>query len=414
MAVDKVNGSVQLNDTVQYWCACAIKATPNPSQRFLNVLWIAIRMLTGDSQKFYGLLFGIAFSTLLITQQLTIFVNLIERGASGVYNAPDAEIWVMDPVSRTTDVKYEMPSTALDEVRSVRGVEWAVPHLRAVASVRTSTGDLEGVAIIGVDDATLIGLPERMVEGAKDVLSRPDTVIIDDVGITNMFEDGQDPIGQRLELNDQRALIRGVADAIPSFTSQVTLYTKYSQALNYVPGTRNRLSFVLAGVSDNANAADVAARIEEQTGLKAELRDEFAQAGVDFIIENTGIPTNFGITVVLGFVVGVAIVGLTFSLFIRDNIKQFGALKAIGVTNRKIIGMVGSQAALVGSVGYALGVIGTVLFIRGFSGNPFFKGFYIPWQIPLISLAAVIVILAITGWIALRSVLSTEPAAVFR
>ncbi|MDJ0642308.1 MAG: ABC transporter permease [Erythrobacter sp.] len=378
------------------------------------MLWIAIRMLTGDSQKFYGLLFGIAFSTLLITQQLTIFVNLIERGASGVFNAPEAEVWVMDPVSRTTDVKYEMPSTALDEVRSVRGVEWAVPHLRANASVRNSTGDLEGVAIIGVDDATLIGLPRTMLEGSKEALSRPDTVIIDDLGVVNMFEDGTDPIGQRLELNDQRAVIRGIADSIPSFTSQVTLYTKYSQALNYVPGTRNRMSFVLAGVSEGANPSEVAARIEEQTGLKAETRDEFAQAGVDFIIENTGIPTNFGITVVLGFVVGVAIVGLTFSLFIRDNIKQFGALKAIGVTNRKIIGMVAAQAALVGSVGYALGVVGTALFMYAFGGVPEFKGFYIPWQIPLISAVAVVVILALTGWIALRRVLRTEPAAVFR
>jgi len=135
---------------------------------------------------------------------------------------------------------------------------------------------------------------------------------------------------------------------------------------------------------------------------------------VDFIIENTGIPTNFGITVVLGFVVGVAIVGLTFSLFIRDNIKQFGALKAIGVTNGKIMAMVAAQAGLVGMIGYALGVMGTVAFIQGFSANPFFKGFYIPWQIPLISLIAVIIILAITGLLAIRSVLNTEPASVFR
>lgn len=378
------------------------------------MLWIAIRMLTGDSQKFYGLLFGIAFSTLLITQQLTIFVNLIERGASGVYNAPEADIWVMDPVSRTTEVTYAMPSTALDEVRSVPGVEWAVPHLRAAASVRTASGDLEGVTIIGVDDSTLIGMPERMTVGDKSVLSRPDTVIVDDVGVLNLFEQDQDPLGQRLELNDQRAVIRGVADAIPSFTSQVTLYTKYSQALNYVPGTRNRLTFVLAGVATGTDAETIATRIEQQTGLKAETRERFSGAGVDFIIENTGIPTNFGITVVLGFVVGVAIVGLTFSLFIRDNIKQFGALKAIGVTNGKIVRMVAAQAALVGFIGYALGVVGTAAFIYGFSGNPFFKGFYIPWQIPLISLGAVIVILAITGWLALNSVLRTEPAAVFR
>lgn len=59
----------------------------------------------------------------------------------------------------------------------------------------------------------------------------------------------------------------------------------------------------------------------------------------------------------LGFIVGVAIVGLTFSLFIRDNIKQFGALKAIGVTNGKIRKMVAAQAGLVGLIGYGLGVL---------------------------------------------------------
>ncbi|MEM9310805.1 MAG: ABC transporter permease, partial [Pseudomonadota bacterium] len=119
-------------------------------------------------------------------------------------------------------------------------------------------------------------------------------------------------------------------------------------------------------------------------------------------------------TVALGFVVGVAIVGLTFSLFIRDNIKQFGALKAIGVTNGKLVRMVGTQAALVGSIGYAFGIVGTVLFIWGFSGNPTFKGFYIPWQIPFISAVSVVVILAMTGYAGLRSVLRTEPASVFR
>ncbi|WP_435203289.1 ABC transporter permease [Qipengyuania sp. 902] len=378
------------------------------------MIWIAIRMLTGDAQKFYGLVFGIAFSTLLITQQLTIFVNLIERGASGTYNVSSADVWVMDPVSRTADVNFPMPSTALDKVRGVTGVEWAVPHLRAGASVRTSEGDLEGVSVIGVDDATLIGLPKRMAQGSINVLSQPDSVIIDDVGLTRMFEDGRSPIGERLELNDQRAVIRGVADAIPSFTSQVTLYTKYSQALRYVPGTRNRLSFVLVGAEHGVSPEELTRRIEEQTGLRARTRDEFAQDGVDFIIQNTGIPLNFGITVLLGFIVGVAIVGLTFSLFIRDNIKQFGALKAIGVTNGKIRKMVAAQAGLVGLIGYGLGVLGTVFFIWGFSGNPTFKGFYIPWQIPLISMAAVFVILALTGWLALRNVLKTEPASVFR
>ncbi|NNF93555.1 MAG: ABC transporter permease [Altererythrobacter sp.] len=378
------------------------------------MLWIAIRMLTGDKTKFYGLVFGIGFSALLITQQLTIFVNLVERGASGVYNVPNAEVWVMDNVSRTTDVSYAMPATALDRVRSVPGVQWAVPMLRAQASVRNKEGDLEGVAVIGVDDATLIGLPKNMVEGDKMLLAAPDSVFIDDVGARRFFPPGQSPIGERLELNDQRAVILGIADSVPSFTSTVTLYTRYANALNFVPGTRNRMSFVLVGSADDVSPAELADRIEAETGLKAETRDEFAQAGVDFIMENTGIPINFGITVVLGFIVGVAIVGLTFSLFIRDNIKQFGALKAIGVRNSVIRKMVAVQAGMVGTIGYGFGVLGTVVSIYAFSSNPFFKGFYIPWQIPVVSLVSVVIILAFTGWIALRNVLRTEPAAVFR
>lgn len=371
-------------------------------------------MLTGDRQKFFGLLFGVAFSTLLISQQLTIFINLIERGATAVYNVPSGDIWAMDPASRTIDVTFAMPATALDKVRSVDGVDWAVPMLRAIANVRTPEGDLEGVAIVGVDDATLIGMPRQIIEGEREALYEPDAVFIDQVGAVKLFGEGVDPVGMRLELNDRRAIIRGIVDINPSFTSQVTLFTRYSNALSFVPGTRNRLTFVLAQSEEGLSADTVSERIANETGLRARTRDEFAQDGIDFIIENTGIPINFGITVVLGVVVGIAIVGLTFSLFIRDNIKQFGALKAIGVTNHKIRLMVASQAFLVGLIGYGFGILGAVLFIYINSSLPDFKGFYVPWQIPLATAAVVFIMILFTGWLALRTVLKTEPAEVFR
>jgi putative ABC transport system permease protein len=372
-------------------------------------------MLTGDRQKFFGLLFGIAFATLLITQQLAIFVNLVQRGATGVFNVRSADIWVMDPASRTVDVKLPLPSTALDRVRSVSGVAWATPFLQSVATIRTPGGDLEGVTVIGVDDTTLIGFPEKVLRGRREDLTTPDAVFIDDVGAKKLFPPGVDPIGVRLELNDRRAVIRGIVDVDPSFTSQVVLYTRFSNALFYVPGTRNRTSFVIAKAEPGMTPDAVAARIAQQTGLKARTRDQFARDGIDFIIENTGIPINFGITVALGFIVGVAIVGLTFSLFIRDNIKQFGALKAIGVSNGAIRGMVAIQALLVGLIGYGFGVLGAVFFIvSGSANSEAFKGFYMPWQIPVLSAAAIFIIILLTGVVAITRVLRTDPAEVFR
>lgn len=377
--------------------------------------WVAVRMLTGDRVKFIGLVFGVAFSTLLITQQLTIFVNLLMRGGVAVQEVSTANVWVMDPATRTADVIYPMPITALDRVRSVSGVAFASPLLRSNASIRTPEGDLEGVTVIGVDDSSLVGIPRRMFEGNPARLMDPDAVFIDDVGSRKLFAPGQTVIGSQLELNDQRAIIKGIVDSTPTFTAQVTLYTRYSNALNFVPGTRNRLSFVLVRSDANVSPETLARRITEQTGLKARTSQQFTRDGVDFIIENTGIPINFGITVVLGVIVGVAIVGLTFSLFIRDNIKQFGALKAIGVTNRKIMVMVAAQSGLVALIGYGLGLTMAAGFIGGGAArSDDFKGFYMPYQIPLITAALVLAIIALTGFIAIRSVLKTDPASVFR
>ncbi|MGL1761032.1 FtsX-like permease family protein, partial [Vibrio parahaemolyticus] len=79
--------------------------------------------------------------------------------------------------------------------------------------------------------------------------------------------------------------------------------------------------------------------IAAATGLKAVTREAFIKASRDDVIENTGIPISIGTTDVLGIIVGVAIVGLTFTIFITENLRQFGALKAIGVSNGQLVRM---------------------------------------------------------------------------
>lgn len=104
--------------------------------------WIALRMLTGDKVKYFGLIFGIAFSTLLIAQQSTLFVNLMLRASAAVWSVSDANIWVMDRATKFVDGTRPLPSTDLYRVRGVPGVAWAVPHMRQGATVRTPAGSL--------------------------------------------------------------------------------------------------------------------------------------------------------------------------------------------------------------------------------------------------------------------------------
>jgi putative ABC transport system permease protein len=51
-----------------------------------------------------------------------------------------------------------------------------------------------------------------------------------------------------------------------------------------------------------------------------------------------------------------AIAGQTFYSFTLENLRQFGALKAMGTPNGTLLRMILLQAILVGVIGYGLGV----------------------------------------------------------
>ena len=55
--------------------------------------WLAWKMLTGDQAKYLGIVFGVAFGSLLIAQQSSIFVGLMRRTSSQILDVTEANIW---------------------------------------------------------------------------------------------------------------------------------------------------------------------------------------------------------------------------------------------------------------------------------------------------------------------------------
>ena len=106
--------------------------------------------------------------------------------------------------------------------------------------------------------------------------------------------------------------------------------------------------------------------------------------------------------------------GQTFYIFVVENLKQFAALKAIGVTHRKIMQMVLTQAAVVGSIGFAMGIGLTSIFFGKVAKEGVFKGFYLPLEVVIGTALAVILIMIISSFISIRKVFVVDPAIVFR
>ncbi len=377
------------------------------------MIWIAWKMLIGNRGKYLGIVFGIVFAALLIAQQSSIFCGLMSLTVSQILDVPGASIWVMDDNVQFVDDIKPLADTSLFRVKGVPGVDWAVRFYKGIARARLEEGSYEQMILLGLDDATLIGAPQGIFMGSIAALRTPDAVIIDQAGYKRIWPGEPERLGRVFEMNDRRAVVVGITKARKTFQSFPILYTRYSQAIRFAPPERKVLSFVLANPQPGLTAEEVGRRIEAQTGLQALSGERFLWKTIRYYMEKTGIPVNFGITVLLGFFVGTAIAGQTFYLFTVENIRQFGALKAMGTSNRTILLMVLSQALHVGLIGYGVGV-GLAAAFGWWSGQTTRLSFFMPWQVLALTAAAVFVIVLVASVLSIRKVLVVDPAIVFR
>jgi putative ABC transport system permease protein len=380
------------------------------------MIWIALKMLTGNRAKYFAIVFGISFACMLMAQQASIFVGLMRNTTSQIRDTQGADIWVMEPSVQFIDDITPLADTDLYRVRGVPGVAWAVRLYKGLARAQFHEGNFKQFIVLGLDDQTFVGAPQKMLLGSLADLRRPDAVILDEYGFRYLWPNEPLQVGRTFEMNDHRAQVVGICKASPTFQTFPVAYSRYSQALTYAPQERRVLSFILVKSAPGVPIEEVCRRIEEQTGLMAMSQQSFVWKTISYYLRRTGIPINFATTVLLGFIIGAAIAGQTFYLFTIDNLKQFGTLKAMGTSNTAILGMVLVQSLVVALIGYGLGM-GLAALLEDvmkltLKGIP--PAFYMAWQIPAGTALAVLAIMAGTTVLSVRRALVLEPASVFR
>ncbi len=382
---------------------------------------IALKMLVGDRGKYLGIIMGLTFASLLITQQSSIFTGLMTRTYGAITDISQPDIWVMDPKVQFIDDVKPLQDTELYRVRSIPGVDWAVPLYKGLLKARLENGNFQICNVLGLDDATLIGGPPAMLEGRLDDLRRQDSIIVNDVGaMTRLAKPPKErggkriplKVGDTLEINDHRAVVVGICRVSRTFQSQPVIFTTYNRATAFAPRERKLLSFVLVKAKKGEELQTLCKRITRRTRLAAYTAQQFKDLTYNFFMENTGIPINFGIAVALGFLIGTAIAGQTFYNFTLENLRYFGTLKAMGATNTMLLRMIILQAFVVGAIGYGLGVGGASLFGYLFSETEL--AFRLTRELLYVSAGAIAVIIVFSALISIRKVMRLEPAIVFK
>lgn len=375
-----------------------------------GILRLAYKLLVNDKSKFIALLLGITFAVFLIMFITSMFSGVLNHASATVINI-GASVWVMDPAVKAVFNSFGMPDYVLDAVRSMQGVKYAVPLYSGGALVKLPDGTYQPVTVIGLDDTSLFGRPNLLEGKIEDIYAESGFIVVRDAEFSKL----ENPhIGSEIELNDHRGVIVGIAEVTTSgLFGAPTLYTTYERAIQYIPNPRYTISYVLVEPKSASDIPQIEKQVES-LGYTARTKKEFMKRTEDFFIYETGGGTNILIMTAISFIVGLSISGQTFYTFILENLERFGALKAIGTKSRVLVGMIMFQATFTALTGYGLGVgLCALLIWLARLRLPSYAAM-ITYSNLAIALGMVIVIAAVSSYVAVRRVLRIEPFDIFR
>ena len=419
------------------------------------MLRVAMKMLLGDRAKYVGLLFGITFTSFLVTFAVSYLCGFLTRGFALVAESPSADVWVMDPALESTELTINIPDSALSRVRSVGGVLSAAPLAVATVDARFPNARFQSFQLIGVDDATLFGLPSLQDGVSPAVMHTPDAVVVDSGGTegklqtpalaadqwpygephlgvstneqapTAFYRLIPDPFkphlgiptrelaaGDQLLVNDHRVVVRGRAKSLPRYPPQPLMYTTLSNASRMLPPERHLLTFVLAEAAPGVSPRELATRIEAQTGLKARSSDDFKADTVDWLLINSEDVGDMASMVSIAMFVGFGVTGVMLYMFTTDSLKQYAVLKAMGADSRQLLAMIFMQSGLCALLGTGLG-LGLCAIIGKIAIVEFDYPFRMMWFTPVFGSLMVVLVSIAAAVISARPVLKLEPGVVF-
>lgn len=359
---------------------------------------------------------GIAFADMLMFIQLG-FLDALLDGATKSHQNLQADLVLINPQFQTLFYIKNFPRERLyqtlsdDRVESVRGLYINIAQWR-----NSQTRLSRGILVWGIDPANpAFNFPEvnQNLEQLKllnqalfDRASRPEYGPIADLLKQEKTLEAQ-VNGQNLQIVDLFTL--GA-----SFGADGNIITSDSTFLKLFPDNQpNQIAVGLINLKPGADVEQVRSRLVTTlpNDIKILTPQEFAQIEIDYW-QSGGIGFIFGLGVVVGFIVGVVIVYQILYSDVSDHLPEYATLKAMGYSDRYLLGVLMQEALLLAVLGYIPGfLLAMGLFQIAYAATLLPIGMKLPRAILVLILT--IVMCVISGMISMRKLQSADPADVF-
>ena len=371
---------------------------------------IARSGLRHDWRRYLAAVLAVTFSGLLVVVQLALLLGMFAT-VSVAIDRSGADIWIGSRNAPSVDLGRPLPYGTDARAWAHDGVERVERYVMVLGDLRRSDGATMTVIINGIDTAPNgLAFAGMLSAEQRELLRHPHAVLIDPADLGKL----QASVGDIVEINGKRAQIAGVVEGLRAIGG-VNALASYATFRTLAPDAAHQTTYHLVRVRSDASVAGVAADIADTAPVPRysvwTARDFSVQSQTYWLLES-GAGIGSGFASLLAMLVGLVITSQTLSGAILASIREFAALRALGVSHASLRAVVIEQALWVGIAGLIVTALLTAAI--AWFGQAARVAMSYPWWMLLCASLALMAIAVMSGLLALRPLLRAEPALLLR
>ncbi|HQU41403.1 MAG TPA: ABC transporter permease DevC [Pirellulales bacterium] len=358
---------------------------------------------------------GVAFAVVLILMQIG-FLNSVRQTATQIYDQLNFEILLTSPQYQSISKAGSFSRIRLYQAESVPGVADAHPLYLDFSLWMNRTHAQQGASRRGI---FVIGFPLeqrpfRLPALAGDLrpLKEPGRVYMDELSRKQF---GNWRKSTDLEIGGKKVEVAGTFRMGTGFGADGDVVVGDETFRELFPQrTRDEPSLGLVrvkpGFDPQAVAHDLRRRLPRDVNVYT--RREIERKERQHWVTRTSVGVIFSLGVVVGLIVGVAIVYQVLSSDIANHQSEYATLKAMGYSGRYLASVVLEQAIILAIAGFFPGWAFSFL-LYDITEQRAHIPMRMGWELSVSILLLSIVMCAISGVAALRKVNAADPADLF-
>jgi putative ABC transport system permease protein len=362
-------------------------------------------------RRYLAAVMALAFSALLIYIQTGLMLGF-SLSMTAILNNSVADIWVSDQNLKTfewsggIDPRLEYYLRMNPEVVSVK------TFMRGYCSGKTYEGEMIWVPVFGIEtDKDCLLMPPEFVEEFGVVLDEPMSIVVDKSLARNLNL----KIDDYTEISNKRVKIVGITDGYKNdrggfvFASDTTF-----QYLT--PSWGRSVQYLLIKIKNPEKAEQVVEELTKAIGKTPKVKiwtkqNLFWKSQKWQLLESPNSLTFIFLSI-LALFIGVAITNQSLRSAILASLKEYAALRALGVSKFSLSLVILEQSFWVGLSGLFSAWILTVIF--SYIAVYYKLAFKVPLWFVLISTLALLLVSLVSGLLSLMVLYKTEPAELLR